>query len=51
MAHTRFEDLKQRRLGRMTESERDEFEQLCAAESTRLADSTPDETYLAEGGT
>jgi hypothetical protein len=37
MAHTRFEDLKQKRLERMTESERAEFEQLEAEAVSLLA--------------
>jgi len=36
MAHTRFEDLKQKRLDRMTASERAEFERLADLESQRL---------------
>jgi hypothetical protein len=36
MAHTRFEDLKQRRLDRMSASERAEFERLADLESKRL---------------
>jgi hypothetical protein len=48
MAQSRFEDLKHRRLDRMTASERAEFDRLAALESERLLGDeapSPDESY------
>ncbi len=50
MDHTRFEDLKQGRLDRMTESERAEFEQRYAAESRKLTEAPPGQVGVVESG-